>query len=132
MFFSCLSLAITCFTSHYYCLVTGNWNESSGQVFFNNLVFLPSATIFCITKLYFHKSEIPNKMKSIISAVGDLTFGIYLLEPIYRRFAEPVYFFLEPVCGSFFACIMWILAACICGGLITYLMKELPGINKLI
>jgi len=67
---SIISIIITCLITDNYCNLIGEWKESSCQVFFNNLTFIPAITVFYGMKMLFLK-HIPNqKTTKIIAVIG--------------------------------------------------------------
>lgn len=129
---SLLAIGISCYMTHYKCSYTGVWNEESAQTFFNNLRFIPAGTLFCASKCFFYKFTFKPTMGKIISEFGNLTFGIYVLECIYREMTEPVFYFFEPYVGTFISTVIWIFIACLYGGLITYMLKHMPVIKQIL
>lgn len=129
---SFFTLVITCILTHYKCVVTGQWDEGSAQTFFNNLRFIPAGTIFLLSKRYFDKHKCSNRLAHWLSMISGLTFGIYVLEYVYRKVTEPVFYHLEPYLCSFLASIAWVFVAFVFGGIVTYILKHIPGIKKII
>lgn len=69
----------------------------------------------------------------IITLIGSLTFGIYLLDP-YLQFAMYSKFesILEPVLPTLFVSLAWCLFSMLVGGCITFILKKIPVFKKLI
>ena len=68
-----------------------------------------------------------------INLIGSLTFGMYLLDPFCRmfigwQFDEAVL----PILRTLLTSVLWCFTSMIIGGLITFLIKKIPGIGKLI
>lgn len=129
---SVIAIIFTCFATQYRCSVTDNWSGSYTEHFFNNLIFIPAGTLFYCLKRVTQKRVFTVEAERVLTILAGVTFGIYMLEPIYRNVTDAIYYFLEPRIGSFLACGIWILFACICGGIATYVLKHIPGIKKLI
>ena len=123
-----LSIAATCIMINYKGVITGKWDEG----FIRNLVFIHAGVLFYLIKCLFEKYNISDGMKNAISAIGSVTFGIYVLECVYRKMTEPLFYMLEPYLPTFIATVVWILVACIFGGLVTYTLKHIPGIRRII
>ena len=70
---------------------------------------------------------------SLICFVGSLTFGIYLLNPFLKLFFYQSYkaaakvYLRGPILS-----VIWVLISMCAGGAITFLLKKIPGIRKLI
>lgn len=129
---SVVSVIICCFMTQYHCTLIDEWKESSCQTFFSTLIFLPAITVFYAVKMWFINHSLSDRTCSIIKAAGGTTFGIYLAEFICRQETKPVFIWVEPYLHTFPACWIWILVACICGGILTLLLKRIPGIKKFI
>lgn len=68
-----------------------------------------------------------------VSVVGGLTFGIYLLDPTWRRlFFEKFSAFLDPYMPMVFVCIFWCVCSMTCSGMITYILKKIPIVRRLL
>ena len=73
------------------------------------------------------------KFSNIVSLTGRLTFGIYLMDPIwkklfYRRF-EAV---LEPLMITILVSVLWCLTSMCLGGIVTFVLKRIPGFRELL
>ena len=88
-----------------------------------------------IKKLYF---EIINRngmrrRGTYISLIGSLTFGMYLLDPFLKGL---FYNWLTGMVGAFLPVILtsvvWCVFSMILGGMLTYVMKQIPILKKLI
>jgi len=125
---SALSIVATCCVMHYNGIITGRFDES----YLRNMVFIHTGTLFYLSKYLFDKCDFSEIVKNVISTIGSLTFGIYVLECIYRKVTEPVFYFLEPHIGAFASAVIWIFAACTLGGFVTYVLKHMPGMKQLL
>lgn len=68
-----------------------------------------------------------------IELIGSLTFGIYLFDPIlkvilYNRYEA----IAEPMFPTLIVSLGWVMISMLCGGGITYIMKKIPGVRKLL
>lgn len=70
--------------------------------------------------------------KKGIYFAGSAVFGIYLLEPQLRDSFRFIYTTLTPHISWFPACVLWILAAMLCGILIFKILKKIPLLKKLL
>ena len=59
-----------------------------------------------------------------------MILGIYLIEQICRKETKFVFIYLQPYIHTLPACLVWILIACIAGGVVVLLLKQIPVIKK--
>ena len=129
---SFVAVAVSCLMTHYKCIITGDWRESTCQTFFNTLIFIPTITVFIAAKNWFLHHDVNEKVRNMITWVGSRTFGIYLIERICRNETEGVFWFFKPYIHTFPACLVWIFVACLFGGIIVSFLKMIPKVNKYI
>lgn len=129
---SAVAIVICCLMTHYRCTLTGSWDEDNCQTFFNTLIFLPSVTAYYGAKLLFLRHSPGERLKKILVAAGELTFGIYLINEICLQETDCVFAFLYPHLGVLPACWVWTFCACLLGGCVTFLVKKVPGVRKFI
>ena len=129
---SVIAIIITCYATWYHCNLINQWDESTCQIFFSNLIIIPTATTYIGIKYYFYKHNIKEKLSKVIVIVGSASFGIYLLEQIYRKETLATYNFFYNYMNSFLASFLWICCAFIVGFAVTMIMKQIPGLKKLI
>lgn len=132
MVLSIIAISICCFMTHYRCALIGEWNESSCQMFFETLIFIPAITVYCATKIWFENHNLNRKVCAMISAIGGTTFGIYLIEEICRGRTRFVFDRLQPYIHTLPACWIWIFVACVFGSIVTLIIKQIPGVKKYI
>ena len=114
--------------THYEYVLTGMYRET----FFNGLVYAPAfAVYYCIKYLMrvWHPKERTTRW---ITRISSCTFGVFLLEQVYRNWTGTIYVALVPYISSVPACMVWIFAACVLGLAITFVMKMIPGLRKLL
>lgn len=126
------AVLISGIATHYLCTLTDGWNENVCQLFMNNLIMLPTVAVFFGAKMWFQNHDVSPRTAKIIQIVGGTTFGIYLLEPIFRGKTEFVFRFLKPYIHTLPACLAWIAVACTAGSVFTYLIKKIPGVKRFI
>lgn len=104
-----LTIMISCFAMKYMV----DMSEPYGSLFYNNLNFISAAVVFCLTRYLFEKNSgrISVKVAKLIIILGGTSFGIMLMEDILRVKTQFVFEFLNLYCGSFLACILWVLTA---------------------
>lgn len=129
---SVAAVIVCCLMTEYRCTLIDEWKESSCQTFFMVLIFLPTITVYYAAKMWFLNHSISDRVSNIITTAGGTTFGIYLIEQICRNETKPIFDWLNPYIHTLPACWIWILAACVGGGILVFLLKKIPGIKKLI
>lgn len=126
------ALLITGIATHLWCTITDGWNEYACQKFINNLIMLPATVVFYAAKMWFQNHNVSPRTAKFIQAAGGTTFGIYLLEPIFREKTYFVFRFLKPYAHVLPACLIWIAVACVAGAVFIYFVKKIPGVNRYI
>lgn len=125
-----LAIMISCFATKYMADMT----EPYGTLFYNNQNFISAAAVFCLTRYLFEKNsgKISEKTAKLIIILGGTSFGIMLMEDILRVKTQFVFEFLNLYCGSFLACILWVLTAWGCGVIGIMIVKRIPFIRRLL
>lgn len=67
-----------------------------------------------------------------VPALGGCVFGTYLLEGILRHELGFVYEWLAPKIHVIPACLCWVAAVVLCGLLITWVLKKIPLLKKIL
>lgn len=129
---SLIAIGISCAMTHYWCTLTGQWDQDACQEFFNTLIFLPAVTVYYGAKLLFLHHSFSDRIKGWITTLGGTTFGLFLIEQICREETIGVYFWVEPYLPPLLTCWVWIAAACCLGMAVTYFLKKIPGMRKFI
>lgn len=98
--------------------------------------YMIAIAVFLTVKYLFEGKDIlaqQDGLQKTICSVGQLTLGIYVLDPIFRNeFWKYIRNFLEPYLPSLLVSLCWcFLSMCICG-FITYLLKKIPGFRKIL
>ena len=97
--------------------------------------YLTTICAFVLIKYFCYKnmnfSNYP-QFTRVITTIGPLTFGIYLLDPVlkgimYSQFYEA----LRPEVMKIIVSILWCFTSMLLGGIITYLLKKVPVLNKI-
>ncbi len=74
----------------------------------------------------------PKRAAKLIEALGSCVFGTYLLEGILRVYLVRLCYALEPKIHVLPACFIWVFCVVICGMAITWVLKKIPGLKKLL
>ncbi len=93
--------------------------------------FVMVLSIFLLVKYLFIVNKIPEKAESVISAIGKLTFGMYLLDPIIGNALKPaVQAALEgKIAPLLISCIYCVLSMAV-GGIMTAIYYKIKGRRK--
>ena len=70
-------------------------------------------------------------LHKVITTIGALTFGIYLMDPVLKvvgKYFDLVVTTPDPILYS----IIWCLFSMTVCGIVTYILKKIPGIKKLL
>ena len=127
---SLASIGIGCVMTHYRCTLLDAWEVSNCQKFLENLIFVPTITVFYACKVWFSRHKPGLRAQKVIVTLSGLTFGIYLLEGIGRTATLGIDIFLKPYIHSLPASWVWVACVCILCGLAVYLLKKIPGVKK--
>lgn len=121
---SVVVVIICCLLTNYRCKILNQWNEENSQKFLNVLIFIPTITIFYGIKWLSIKHSLNTNNIKAITTISGSVLGIYLFEQIWRQETEKIYYLFLPYVGSWFASVIWILLACVLGGIATLLFKK--------
>lgn len=90
--------------------------------------------VFLIVRYAAQKIKLPDTMHSVIASVSSVTIGIYLMEPIITHYL------MEPMFRSAYwhaavlipLSVAWCLFCMVLGGTMTYLLRKLPFVHKIL
>lgn len=105
--------------------------ETSGT-FMGSLMELVAFFVYALLHQLTVWHPITGKGGSIIRTMGECVFGAYLLEGIFRRQLDGVYLALEPKIHVIPACLVWVAAVVVCGMAVSWVLKKIPGLRKLL
>ncbi len=96
---------------------------------FSGFDFLMSICLFIIVKYVFTVREISKRLERIIAAVGSLTFGMYLIDPIIGDIMEPhiIAGIYAIVPSLLFACAIHCLISMAVGGFMTFCWRTVKN-----
>lgn len=106
--------------------------DKTAEVFHNVLIVFPVAAVYFMIKYLCGKHELPGVFRNIVTEAGGTVFGIMLLEDILRKEESAVFAYLQPKTGIFAACIVWVTAVVVSGGILTWILKRVPGLRELL
>lgn len=118
------------------CILTTNRMQITGEktaaVFHNSLIFIPVCGVYFTAKYLCEKHKLPEPVRRFAAVAGSTVFGIMLLEDILRRELIGIFEKLKPTVGIFPACVVWVAAVVVSGAVLSWLLKRIPGIKRLL
>lgn len=124
-----LAVVICCILTTDRMRVTG---EKTAEVFHNCLIVMPACAAYFSIKFLCEKYSLPEWIRKFAAAAGSTVFGIMLLEDILRKELIGVFDSLKPIVGIFPACVVWVAAVVASGAVLTWVMKRIPGVRRLL
>ncbi len=123
---------LSCLCTFYEGRTIGTYTQNYVQLF----DYLTAIVFFIIIK-YIVLMVVPQlgegRLSEIIYQIGPLTFGIYLLDPYLKLVICQEY---ETFMGQYFPIVFvsigWCVVSMILGGVITFILKKIPGFNKIL
>lgn len=120
------------------CLIT--YHAGITDEFSQNYVmlfdYLSAIVVFFLVRYIFEKQlngRIGYNLAKIITRVGSLTFGIYLMDPVLSSYLRPR---IEPIFAGYIpvliTSILWCITSMIICGTVTFWLKKLPIIKNLL
>lgn len=121
------------------CLFTYHEGRSTGKFTQNYMQMFDYVTAmgaFILIK-YFVTVACPKlsegKISKVVCLIGSLTFGIYLLDPVWKiLFYDRYEAFMEPRMLTMLVSFGWVIISMCLGGIVTWGLKKIPGIRKLL
>jgi surface polysaccharide O-acyltransferase-like enzyme len=117
---SCVSIGLTALY----------WGSTGDQA--TCLISIPVFTVYALIRQFTQDHPPSEKAAQVISILGGCVFGTYLLEGILRVLLVGVYDTLAPNIHVLPACCVWVLLVVLCGLGITWCLKKVPGLRKLL
>ena len=105
---------------------------TSGIGYGNGWMLFPVLAVYASVRMLFAERTVPAALGKILSSLGGCVFGTYLMEGMLRHALEPVYLAMEPRIHVLPACIIWVVMVVVCGLAITWVLKRIPGIKKIL
>lgn len=106
--------------------------EKTAEVFHNCLIVIPSCAAYFTIKFLCEKYKLPEWIRKFTAAAGSTVFGIMLLEDILRKELVGIFDCLKLVVGIFPACVVWVAAVVVSGAVLTWVIKRIPGVQRLL
>ncbi len=93
-------------------------------------------TVFYLIKYLFDiridNASVSTRSYKMVTTVGSAIFGVYLVEGNVRYYTEFIDDFLSDYVGAFLAAIAWVLIIFVISLMISFVMKRIPGLKKLL
>lgn len=108
---------------------------SGGAVTFSyqkSLIVFPVFAIYASVHMYIVKHPLTPFWEKWIGSMGGCVFGAYLLEGILRHALSPLYEVLEPHIHVLPACMIWVIAVVLCGLMLTWVLKKIPVLGRIL
>ena len=96
------------------------------------LIVTEAACVFCIVKHLFAGGRICESVCRWIQRIGGLTFGIYLLSDMVIELSQSFFYWMTGYVHPIPAVIMWEVLVFAVGGMITFGLKRLPVLRRLL
>lgn len=127
-----IGILLSCLCTLYEGKTTGTYTQNYVQLF----DYLTTIVAF-ITIKYIVTVAVPQlsqgKLSKIICLIGSFTFGIYLLDPYLKLiFYKKYETFTEPYLPTIIVSIGWCMISMITGGILTFILKQLPLFKKIL
>lgn len=132
IFIGLVGILLSNLCTYYEASNTGYYTQNYVQLFDYLTAIVAFLTIKALTVIITDKDHKIQAMKKI-EFMGSLTFGIYLFDPILQEILYHRYeMIVEPMLPTLIVSFGWVMISMLCGGVLTYIMKKLPGIRKLL
>lgn len=106
--------------------------DGNDPPFFGAMIYFPAIVAFFYAKRWSTDHKLGKRAEKMLAGISGTTFGLYLFERIVRLETQFIYEFMNTVIHPYLACWVWIIIACVIGGSAVFLVKQIPGIKKLI
>lgn len=106
--------------------------EKTAEVFHNSLIALPACAAYFTAKFLCGKYNLPDPVKRFAAEAGSTVFGIMLLDDILRKELNGIFEYLKPGAGIFPACFVWVTAVVLLGAVLSWVLKRIPGVKRLL
>ena len=108
---------------------TGTYTQNYVQMF----DYVTTICVFLIVKKIFSVVEFDQIFIKLILLIGNLSFGIYLLDPYLKLILlGKANRLLEPLFPTLIVSGIWVIITIFVGGGITFILKKIPWIRKLL
>ena len=109
-----------------------HWWQTLNFDYIETLIFLPTLAIYVAARQLFQGRTVPLWLRRTLETLGSCVFGTYLLESVLRHALQGVYLRLQPVIHTLPACLCWVCAVVAAGMAVTWVLRQVPGLKKLL
>lgn len=110
----------------------GSMTDAAAENFYPGLLLVPSAALYYLMRLVFRDKRTDNFGARLIVFLGGVSFGVMLLEHFLRLELEGVLSAMLGIMPEFIACLLWTALIYLCGAAITFVLKHIPGLKKIL
>ena len=105
-----------------------------GQQYFEYSNYFIAVAVFILLRKLFEDINVERKSSKIVSTIGTLIFGIYLFEPILKNILYKYIFNIASYATKsiIMISVFWCIFAMTVCGLITFFLKKLPIVKKVL
>lgn len=110
----------------------GQWNEGIAQAYLNNLIAIPTITVYFLVKYFCERVTIGPAARKIIIWFGGTAFGIYLIESMFRSRLLGILTRMQPHLTRFISVIVFVVIVLLLSAAVTTVLKKVPLLKKLL
>ena len=117
------------------CIVTAYMTYGQGvrtgytEDYFQMFNYFLAIAVFLLAKRFITNQTFISKITYV---VAPLTLGIYILDPILKIYLPPIEQFLNPNLPTVLVAFIWCMVSMVVGGTITFLLRLLPGVKRVL
>ena len=126
------ALGLMCLALERCCRHSGSWPRDVGELFFGRLNFLPAAAPYVAAKRLFLRRQPGPLVSGTLRLFGGCSFGVYLTQHFLLDLTLPLDAGLSSALGGFGACLVRSLLVCLLGTGVAWVLKQIPGLRKLL
>ena len=115
-----------------YCRRYEDWSTAGGEMVFWRLRFLVAGAMYLQAKALFPPLSAASFAARALSLLGSCSFGVYLIQHWLLSLSQDLTAGLARVLGLYPAAVCQALAVCLAGTGITFVLKQIPGIKRLL
>ena len=112
------------------------WTQGRTFGFTHNYVetfdYWSAIVLFVMVKYWCRNLTGTETWHKVISGIGTLTFGVYLFDPVLHMLFDRSYSALTMQVPTFIKGVGWTIGSFAVGGVLTWLLKKVPGVKKIL
>lgn len=120
----CLNVCIMEYDYHAF----GDWSESGLLPF----VVFSAVAVFYAVRYFFERVFVPAALEKIICTLGSCSFGVYLMECYVKDYFGFIQQLLRNIMPNTLASLFYLVFIFLIGSVITFILKKIPLIRKLL